>query len=179
MTKAAIIDLSRFYHLSLGLDAKAAASKATNEMINDCYFSLFDNLQVPKQIIAGAGIHNLNKDYIKENLLQTRRNLLKGNIPFDYEATFGKEMEDTDGKITNMRNQRLASGRWFISPDQKSVYYAYLTDDGGYQPLMQSNDKALLFNLDELNAPYDNFITEEIAAEIFLSPYYDNHLLMK
>lgn len=111
--------------------------------------SPFDGLQLPKQIIHQGYIRDLNEDYIKASLINLRVGLIKGTVNFNRLATFGKDSEDIPEKIT----AALAGGRWLLSPDRTSLYYAYQLANGNLQAIMQTPSKKLTFDLFDLNNP--------------------------
>ena len=111
--------------------------------------SPFDGLQRPKQIIHEGYIRDLNEDYIKTSLTNLRVDIIKSKMLYDKIATFGQNPEEIPDKI----QAALTNGRWFLSRDHSSVYYAYPLENGDFQAIMENPSTKLLFKLFDLNNP--------------------------
>ncbi len=148
-TKRGIRELARFYQLTQGLSASSATNKAVEKVLDESYISPLDGLQLPKQIIHDGCVHDLNKGYIKDSLVNLRSAIIKGRVAFDPVATFGQNSADFAEKV----QAALASGKWFLTPDDKKLYYAYELANGDFQALMTSPSQKLLFNLFDLSNP--------------------------
>jgi len=149
--KEGIRELSRFYQTSHKMGLGQAVTKATKQMIEGCYMQPVTGLYIPREIISDGAIHNLEEEYIAGSLNYLQSAILKGAISYDAQSSFGHDynQEPAAEKI----QQALKEGRWFLTPDQKQVYYAYQMRDGGYQALMINANEKLTFNLLDLNEP--------------------------
>jgi len=149
--KEGLRELSRFYQTSPKMPLGQAVTKATTQMIKGCYMQPVTGLYVPREIIADGAIHNLEEEYIADSLNYLQSSILKGRIAYNAISSFGHDynQELAAEKI----QQALKEGRWFLSPDQKEVYYAYPMADGSYQALMIKEHEKLTFNLIDLNEP--------------------------
>ncbi|WP_342257021.1 hypothetical protein [Rickettsia endosymbiont of Aspidapion aeneum] len=148
--------LAAYYHSQQSLSAEDAVKKAREKLIDKVYMNIENKqLQIPRQIIAGNMIHNLDEDYIEANLVELQRGIINGTVPYDYPTCFGISGEDAIGEeaASRIRAEVLRQGRWKMTPDKKSVYYTYLTKDGSYLPVMAAPNKILKFDLVDLNNP--------------------------
>ena len=115
-------------------------------------------IQIPKQIIANGMIQNLNSDYIEANLAELQYGIITNNIPYDHRASFGLDSaNDNNKEVIKYEAEKiqeiLREGRWKLTPDKKSIYYTFLTQEGHYLPLMADNAQILKFDLLDLNNP--------------------------
>ncbi|WP_342270039.1 hypothetical protein [Rickettsia endosymbiont of Orchestes rusci] len=132
------------------LKPKEAIEKATEIVIKQRYMSVTkDKLQIPQQLITNNMIHNLDEDYIEANLAERHSNIINGNINYDYHINFGANWQDGQSLIV----KALQQGQWKLTPDGKSAYFTFLTEEGTYQPLMEKEGKILTFDLIDLNNP--------------------------
>ncbi|WP_342270049.1 hypothetical protein [Rickettsia endosymbiont of Orchestes rusci] len=148
--------LAAYYHSQQGLSPEAAVNKAREKLIDEVYMNIESKqLQIPRQIIAGNMIHNLDEDYIEANLVELQKGIINGTVPYDYHTSFGISGEDAIGEeaAARIRAEVLRHGRWKMTPDKKSVYYTYLTKEGSYLPVMAGKNQLLKFDLVDLNNP--------------------------
>lgn len=148
--------LARYYQRQDGLDTKEAISTATEKLIAEVYMDITSKkIQIPRQIIAGNMIHNLNSDYIEANLSELQNGIITGTIHYDYAITFGfRDVDIAGDEYAAARVEEiLREGRWKLTPDKKSIYYTFLTKDGSYKPLMAASQQILKFDLLDLDNP--------------------------
>ncbi|HJD55382.1 MAG TPA: hypothetical protein LFW21_01770 [Rickettsia endosymbiont of Pyrocoelia pectoralis] len=147
-TKEQIKYLALHYTKNGELSPEKAVKKATEEIIGNRYMSVAGStLQIPKQIIDGNKIEDLNEDYIDASLAELKAGIINGNVPYfrgnEPDSIYAKEMVE----------DALRGGKWNLTPDKKSVYFSFLTRDGNYIPLKSEQGQLLKFNLLDLNNP--------------------------
>jgi hypothetical protein len=155
--------LARFYQVDRGEDVDAAVAHAVNGLINTEFITPIrassylwnpdttqeGGLKVPKVIIVEGKKVNLDESQVNQHLLDIRKNLVDGKVPFDFSGTFGEVPDDpTLLEEAKFHSQNLLrEGRFRLSPNQKEVYYAVRMQDGSEQPLLKNAQEILFFPL--------------------------------
>lgn len=135
--------------MTQGLDEKEAVKKAVSRVTDNFYMRPLDGLQLPKYVTDNGEIHRLNPEFVRDRLLKLRAQLVNGKIDYDSIHTFGQNSQNSPRKITNA----LASGKWIVTEDGKSLHFTYLTDAGQLQAVMLDSHNPFSVNLLEINTP--------------------------
>lgn len=175
-----VLHLARFYQIDRGEDKASAVNHAVkdligNEFITPIKASSFllderrtqeDGLKVPKTILVEGRKVNLDESQVNQHLLEIRKNLVEGNIPFDFENTFGAVpagvdlrhnptlMEEAKWQSQNL----LREGHFRLAPNGRDVYYSVRMQDGSEQVLLKNPQEILFFPLTpaHLGASHNN-----------------------
>jgi hypothetical protein len=178
-----IRNLARFYQIDRGEAVKDAVNHAVQDLIGNEFITPIkassawldanstqqDGLMVPKTILVDGTKADLDEQETNRYLLDIRKNLVEGNVPFDFASTFGAVpvgadlrhnptlMEEAKRHSQNL----LREGRFRLAPDQKHVYYAVRNSDGSEQVLLKNPQEILFFPL----KPDPLALTSAAAAE--------------
>ena len=155
--------LARFYQIDRGEKTAAAVNHAVKDLIGrefikpirassmiwDARTTQPDGLMVPKTILVDGIKVDLDEHQVNRHLLDIRKNLVDGAIPFDPAATFGA-VPDNPTLVQEAKAQQanlLREGRFRLSPNGREVYYAIPMADGSEQVLLKSPQEILFFAL--------------------------------
>ena len=158
-----ILHLARFYQVDRGEKVKDAVNHAVKDLISDEFIipikasfawsdssrTQQDGLMAPKTILVDGVKEALDEGQVNYHLMEIRKNLVEGNIPLDFAATFGTVPDNpalVEEAKAHSRNL-LREGRFRLAPDGKHVYYAVRNQDGSEQPLLKNPQEILLFPL--------------------------------
>jgi len=158
-----ILHLARFYQIDRGESLKDAVNHAVEglvarEFITPIKPSSFlwdervtqvDGLMVPKTIFVEGRRVDLDEGEVNRHLLNLRKNLVDGTIPFDFAASFGSVpdnpvlMKEAEAHGRTL----LREGAFRLAPNQREVYYAVRLADGSEQALLKNEREILFFPL--------------------------------
>jgi hypothetical protein len=158
-----VLHLARFYQIDRGEKMDAAVNHAVKDLITHEFITPIrassylwepsiaqeDGLKIPKTILMNGTKVILDEAEVNHHLLDIRKNLVEGTIPFDFTGTFGAVPENPalQEEAKTQSQNLLREGRFRLAPNHKEVYYAVRMADGSEQPLLKSPQEILFFPL--------------------------------
>jgi len=134
-----VADLAKLYVVDQRMDEGAAVDKATRKLITDKLAVSNGTLQIPRVIYdQGKRVPAVART-IQANLRDAKFSILKGEIPFDIERTFGGAPDFIDAKTRKeIIGTALKRGYWKTNADYSGAYFMVPLVNGDL-PILDKN----------------------------------------
>jgi hypothetical protein len=144
-----VADLAKLYVVDQRMDESAAVDKATRKLITDKLAVSNGTLQIPKVIYdQGRKVPAVART-IQANLRDAKFSILRGELSFDVERTFGGAPDFLDDKTRKeIIGTALKRGYWKTNADYSGAYFMVPLVNGDL-PIIDSSGGPLMLSFSD------------------------------